>query len=160
MDIKIINEDYKFKVRVSGIFIFNNKILVNKYDENSYCLPGGTVEIGETSEEAIIRELKEEINLNFKINSFMGITENFFTNFKNQKTHGIDFYYRVNLVDEKDYNKIDYNRIENDKGVIVQHHFKWIDIDTLKDCNLLPLVIKNEIINDSNLFHIIVKENN
>ena len=96
MDIKIMNGDYKFKVRVSGIFIFNNKILVNKYDENSYCLPGGTVEIGETSEEAILRELKEEINLNFKINSFMGITENFFTNFKKQKTHGIDFYYRVN----------------------------------------------------------------
>ncbi len=159
MDIKIINENFKFKVRVSGIFIFNNKILVNKYDENSYCLPGGTVELGETSEEAILRELKEEINLNFKINTFAGIVENFFTNFKNQKTHGIDFYYKVNLVNNNDYNKIDYNRVENDKDVIVQHHFKWIDMDMLKECNLLPSVVKNEIINDSKLFHIIVKEN-
>ncbi len=90
----------------------------------------------------------------------MGITENFFTNLKNQKTHGIDFYYKVDLVDNNDYNKIDYNRIENDKGVIVQHHFKWIDINNLKDCNLLPKDVKNEIINDSKKFHIIVKYNN
>lgn len=159
MDIKIINEKEKFKVRVSGIFIFDNRILVNKYDEDSYCLPGGTVEIGETSEEAILRELKEEINLDFEIASFMGITENFFTNLRKQKTHSIDFYYKVNLINNSDCNKIDYNRIENDKGVMVQHHFKWINMSDLQKSNLLPSVIKEKIIKDSKLFHIVVKGN-
>ena len=78
MDIKILGDQFKFKYRVSAIFIRDNKLLVNKYDEDSYCLPGGYVEIGETSENAMLRELKEELNLNFEIVNFAGITENFF----------------------------------------------------------------------------------
>ncbi len=158
MDVKIIGENYKFKFRVSGVFIYNNKILVNKYGEDSYCLPGGYVEIGENSEEAILRELKEEINLDFNISSFLGITENFFVNLRSQKTHGIDFYYRVNLNDENDYEKIDYNRIENDKGGIIQHHFKWIDLSELEKYNLLPSCIKNEIKENNKVFHIVVND--
>ena len=34
MDIKILGNDLKFKYRVSAIFIRDNKLLVNKYDEN------------------------------------------------------------------------------------------------------------------------------
>lgn len=158
MDVKIIGEGYKFKFRVSGVFIYNNKILVDKYGEDSYCLPGGCVEIGETSEEAILRELKEEINLDFNISSFLGITENFFVNLRNQKTHGIEFYYRVNLNDKNDYEKIDYNRIENDKGKIIQHHFKWIDLSELEKYNLLPSCIKNEIKESNKVFHIVVND--
>ena len=85
MDIKILGNDLKFKYRVSAIFIRDNKLLVNKYDENSYCLPGGYVEIGETSMEAMLRELKEELNLDFDIINFAGVMENFFTNLKGQK---------------------------------------------------------------------------
>ena len=77
MDIKILGNDLKFKYRVSAIFIRDNKLLVNKYDENSYCLPGGYVEIGETSMEAMLRELKEELNLDFDIINFAGVIKTF-----------------------------------------------------------------------------------
>ena len=80
MDVKIRNNNYKFKFRVSAIFIYESKILVNKYVEDSYCLPGGYVEIGETSEKAILRELKEELDLDFVISSFDGVIEKFFFN--------------------------------------------------------------------------------
>lgn len=156
MDIKIFSDQFKFKYRVSAIFIHDNKLLVNKYDENSYCLPGGYVEISETSEEAMLRELKEEINLNFKIENFAGITENFFTNFKGQRTHGLDFYYYVKLKDDKDYQLIDYKKIEYDKGKIVSHNLSWIDISDLDNVRLLPLEIRNEIKGKKVNFHIII----
>ena len=36
-------------------------------------LPGGFVEVGETVEEAVVREIKEEVNLDFNIEKIMGI---------------------------------------------------------------------------------------
>jgi 8-oxo-dGTP diphosphatase len=33
--------------------------------------PGGKLEIGETSEQALVREIKEELNANIKINEFL-----------------------------------------------------------------------------------------
>ena len=89
MDIKLIIDDYKFKVRVSGILIVNNKLLTTKYGVDKYCLPGGYVEIGETSSEAIKRELEEELQVEINVDKFLGIAENFFVNFKKEKTHGL-----------------------------------------------------------------------
>ena len=156
MDIKILGNDLKFKYRVSAIFIRDNKLLVNKYDENSYCLPGGYVEIGETSMEAMLRELKEELNLDFDIINFAGVMENFFTNLKGQKTHGLDFYYYVKLKNDNDFQLIEYNRIEIDKGNIVQHQFSWIELDKLMSSKILPLEIR-KIIKESEIsFHMII----
>ena len=156
MDIKILGNDLKFKYRVSAIFIRDNKLLVNKYDENSYCLPGGYVEIGETSMEAMLRELKEELNLDFDIINFAGVMENIFTNLKGQKTHGLDFYYYVKLKNDNDFQLIDYNRIEIDKGNIVQHQFSWIELDKLMSSKILPLEIR-KIIKESEIsFHMII----
>ena len=55
---------------VVGISIINEEILLVKRgvepDIGSWCLPGGFMELGETTEEAVIRELYEEIGLKVK----------------------------------------------------------------------------------------------
>lgn len=82
--------------------------------------------------------------------------ENFFTNLKGQKTHGLDFYYYVKLKNDNDFQLIDYNRIEIDKGNIVQHQFSWIELDKLMSSKILPLEIR-KIIKESEIsFHMII----
>ena len=86
MDIKIKKNSHLFKVRTSGIIMKDNKILVEQYRDTSYfTLPGGYVEIGEDSSLAIIREIKEEVGVNFKIDRYLGIVENFFINANQEK---------------------------------------------------------------------------
>jgi len=55
---------------VVGISIINEEILLVKRgiepDIGTWCLPGGFMELGETTEEAVIRELYEEIGLKVK----------------------------------------------------------------------------------------------
>lgn len=156
MDVKYINGDLKFKFRVSGIIINNNKLLVNQYGKDSYCLPGGYVELGENSEKAILREMKEETNLEYQIIRFYGIAENFFTNLKHQKTHEIDFYYQLNLKKNYSFKELNMNNIEKGIYADVNHHFKWIDIEKIDEYNLFPKEVKEYITKETINFHLII----
>lgn len=61
---------------VSGFIKKNKKYLVvydtNFNDEGFWRVPGGRVEYKESVENALIREIKEELNLNIKIKRFLG----------------------------------------------------------------------------------------
>jgi ADP-ribose pyrophosphatase YjhB (NUDIX family) len=157
MDIKILNNELKFKLRVSAIYIYRNQLLVNKYEEESYCLPGGYIEIGEDSEKAVIRELKEETELDFEIIKFGGIIENFFTNKSNQKTHEIDFYYFVKLKADS-IDKLNMNYVENDKNGKIEHHYSWLSLNNIKNYNILPPIIKSNLNLEQDIFHYIINE--
>ena len=113
MDIKLISNNIKFKYRVSCIIVNNNRILFTKYGDK-YCLPGGYAEVGETSIEAVKREILEETELNINDIEYLGMIENFFTNIRNEYTHGIDIYYKTGISDEEA-GSIDMNYVENDK---------------------------------------------
>lgn len=61
---------------VASIIIYNNKILcvqrnLNKYEyiSRKFEFPGGKIEQGESKEEALIREIKEELNMDINIES-------------------------------------------------------------------------------------------
>lgn len=154
-DVRIISDDCKFKLRVAGFFIVDNKILADKYGSDSYILPGGFVSINESSDKAILRELKEEINLDFEIIKFAGLIENFFTNIKQEKTHAIDLFYKVKLLNENDLEKINYTYEELDNGKLIKHDYHWININELMNVNLLPSCINKDILLNDSIFHIV-----
>jgi len=73
MEIIIINDDKlldddinKYKSKARAILIDNDKILISNYG-GVILLPGGSIDNGETPDDAIIRELKEETGINYNI---------------------------------------------------------------------------------------------
>lgn len=64
-------------VTVDGLIIKEGKILLVKRDHEPYrgfwAIPGGFVELGETCEEAVLREVKEETGLQTKIKKLLGV---------------------------------------------------------------------------------------
>lgn len=148
--IKMKTNDYNFKFRVSGLIIKDNKILLVDMDDSSFlCLPGGYVELGETTEEAIKRELIEETRKDVSIKKYLGVVENYFINKYDKKMHEISFYYLMNFVDNNIDGK-DFTLIENDKGHNIKLDFKWVSIDKLNNFDVRPCFLKN-LINNNNL---------
>lgn len=154
MDIKIINETERFSLRVRGLIKLDDKYLIIRTGEDYFFLPGGHVEIGENTKIALIREIKEEVGIDVNIKNIFCIHEQFYQN-KNMNWHENVFYYIVeptNNIHTKNW-----ETIENDKGILKNLEFIWVNTKELKEIDLRPLVIKDLILsgNTSTITHII-----
>lgn len=155
--IKMKTERLNFKFRVSGIIIKNNKVLfVDMDDSGLLCLPGGYVELGETTEEACIRELEEEVGKRFKIDKYCGVIENFFRNKYNKNIHEISFYYTLIPLQKLDTSS--FTLMENDKGNIIKLDFKWIDINEIEKFDIRPDFLKEILKKKLNFNHLVIDE--
>lgn len=73
-----MNENYNFNVRVTGILIEDEQILVVKQklsESRDWSLPGGRLERGETLEQALKREIKEETGLMVEVGKLLYICD-------------------------------------------------------------------------------------
>ena len=91
----LAGRSFTFAVRTAGILIHEGRVLLQKtIGENEYYLPGGHVQPFETTEQTLIRELREELHSEVEILDFAGIGENFFP-WEGRTIQQLCFYYRV-----------------------------------------------------------------
>lgn len=142
MDITFKGKNCKFNYRVCAIIIKAGKLLAMQ-DECSpyYYLPGGRVKMGETAEDAILRELKEELQTDAKIIRPLWLNQGFFTeDTDGQKYHELCLYFLI----EADSLSLPLDTFILHEGVHT-HKFFWIPFESLKDEYLYPQFIKESI---------------
>jgi ADP-ribose pyrophosphatase YjhB (NUDIX family) len=121
--------------RAVGIIVQNNKILLIhriKDNEEYYCLPGGGVEDNEISEDAVIREIQEELNV---------IIESTKKVFEFENKEEIETYYLINRFSGL-------MKIIGDMkpGRNMKDSVEWCDKKKIEQVNLVPLKAKQLIL--------------
>ena len=116
-------EKKKYPIAVAGAFIFNDKdqlfLMKSPKWNNKYVCPGGKIELGESIESAVKREVKEETNIDIKEVELMGVLEgvNLGKNYTEKQKHLI---FLNNKVKVKNAEKIKLN--EEGTG------YKWLKV--------------------------------
>lgn len=157
MDITYYNNDKTvFNYRTCAVIIDDKRILLHKMkDDDFWTLVGGRVQMLESSECAIKREIKEELGEKVEINRLLWIVENFFK-FKDRDYHEIAAIYYINLKKESWIinQNASFNGLEGESLI-----YKWFHFDELNDLNIKPSFLKEKLICLPNKpSHIIHKE--
>ena len=150
MDITIDVGNHKLNVRAACIIEHNNKILVHRnINKDHYCLIGGRVEIGESSEETIRREVQEEIGKEIEIEGYISTVENFFE-MNGSKYHEYMFIYQAEFKEDKD--KLIEETLQNIEGKDFLR-YEWLDLNKIDNYTILPKVIKEILKEDKYPVH-------
>ena len=106
----------------------NRKFLVTK-DKGKYYTIGGAIQVNESTEEAVVREVREELGVEAQAGQLAFVVENRFEE-DGVYWHNIEF-----------------------------HYCEWIDIDKLEGINLVPAFLKTALPDwDGQLRHIHLEE--
>ena len=154
MDITFKTEQGRFNYRVCGMIINNGKILA-MHDQRSpyYYLPGGRVQLGETVKEAVLREIREELEIDAKIVRPLWFNQGFFTeDVSGEQFHEICVYFLMDISHSDLLSK-------GEKFVLNEgnqrHAFEWLEFDRLKDEYFYPIFLKEKIFDLPETFSII-----
>ena len=158
-DILFRKDDWIFSYRVAGIAVCDGKVLLQKpTNENSFAFPGGHVSFGETNEETLLREFKEETGAEISVGELKWVGEVFF-DWGKSPCHQICLYYLVEIVDEntpKDGSFIGKEHLEG-RGFDLEFH--WIPIEELSEMEVYPTNAKELLKSlDKGVKHFIYKE--
>ncbi len=160
-DILFPCEDGVFSYRVSGVLIRDGKILLQHViDDPGYAFPGGHVNFGEVSQDALIREFKEEISAEIKPVRLLWGGENFFT-WGEKLCHQVCLYYLVRLCDDHQIPIEGRFRAQDDlRGEQINLEFCWFPFSSLENVDLYPPPCKEMLKNLSNQVELFIYKEN
>ncbi len=146
MDISFKTGEGRFNYRVCAIIVNDNKLLAMHNEVSPYYyLPGGRVNLGESAENAVLRELKEELDVDAKIVRPLWINQAFFEeDVTKENFHEICIYFLVD-VSETDILARG-NRFQGTETNHI-HEFEWLSFEMLKEEYIYPIFIKEKIFN-------------
>ncbi|PBQ34737.1 NUDIX hydrolase [Sphingobacteriaceae bacterium] len=131
----------KFNVRVYGVLIKDGAVLVSdEYIKKNKItkLPGGGLEFGEGLKDGLIREFKEELNLDIEVAEHFYTTDFFVTSSFDTNSQVISIYYLVKALGNLDFKVSEIlHDYELTNGA---QSLRWIKLKDLKDSDFTLII--------------------
>lgn len=152
-----------FQVRAAAIIQKEKSVLLlNEPLAGPYWfLPGGRAEMQESTDEALVRELQEEIQETLSLGKLLFVLENFFT-LNQVNHHTIGFYYQAFLpMVHPLCSRAEFFTEREEEGVVKTFHFRWHPLSELSAVDLRPPFLQEilpTLMGESALRHCVVRE--
>lgn len=156
-DCGFTRENKWFRYRAGAIIIEDEYILFASNEKEKYYYSiGGGVHMGESAEEAVIREVYEETGVKYEIERLAFIHENFFIgdgSLEGKECHEIAFYFLMKPRGTRKLNSNSYTQ-----GV--KENMYWLPINKLEEYRAYPMFFREKLKNiKDGIEHIITYEN-
>jgi 8-oxo-dGTP pyrophosphatase MutT (NUDIX family) len=130
-------EGMRFNFRVAGIALRDQQVLLNRFAGQDYWfLPGGRVELGETSIDGLRREMQEELREEVQVGRLLWIVESFFGGVEDKTYHELGLYYRMDFAPESPVYRAQEPLLALDGQTHVT--FEWFALRELDEIRLYP----------------------
>ena len=158
-DILFKTDEYVFSYRVAGVCVRDGCVLLqNTTSDPAYAFPGGHVTFGETNEETLVREFREEIGADIKVGELRWVAEVFFP-WGEIPCHQICLYYDIDIVSDNIPREGSFIAKEQLEGRDFDIMFHWVPLDLVKDIELYPPECKELLSKpDTGTVHFVYKE--
>ena len=137
-----------FGVRATALIVKDNRLLVVE-DEDGFYTIGGAIQVNESTEDAVVREVREELGVKAQAGQLAFVVENRFEQ-AGVHYHNIEFHYLVDLLEDAPLTMQEDEKMQP---------CEWIDLDQLQNIQLVPAFLKTALPNwDGQLRHIHLNE--
>lgn len=130
----------RFNYRVVGIALDGNRVLLHRAEmDDFWSLPGGRGEMLEPSEETLKREMREELEVEIRVDRLVWVVENFFE-YDDKPYHELAFYFLMTFPPDCHLRKKSepFTSYDGDVKLI----FKWYQLDELENIVLYPSFLR------------------
>ncbi|MFZ5438160.1 MAG: NUDIX domain-containing protein [Patescibacteria group bacterium] len=130
-----------FRPAVYGVIIQDHKVLLSK-QWDGYDFPGGGIELGENTIEALKREVKEETGLEVEVKEVIFADNSFFKlPFKEKFVHSIHLYYECEVTG----GEISIDYLDENERQYVQKA-EWVDLDQFDKIRIYSSVDAKQVL--------------
>ena len=130
------DERRRFLYRAAGVAVMDGRVLVHQFENDTFwCLPGGRVEMGEAAEEALAREMHEELGCAVRVWRLLWINDNHFVH-RGVVHHELGLYFHIELPEGCLQSSGEpWTGAELDGTKL---YFRWQPVDALAELDLRP----------------------
>jgi ADP-ribose pyrophosphatase YjhB (NUDIX family) len=140
-DVAIASDHLNY--RVAGVCVHEDHVLLHRDEKDDHwVMPGGRPHLYESSWDALIREMDEEIATRVAILRLLWVVENFFEYF-GERLHEIAFYYQMSLAKDSPYRDVgeDFTGQEGEVPLL----FRWFPINEIERVRLYPTFLRTAL---------------
>ncbi|HFI0101800.1 TPA: NUDIX hydrolase [Streptococcus suis] len=137
MDFRTKIDNQVFGIRATALLIKDGKIFLTKDTKGHYYTIGGAIAVNETAQDAVVREVREELGVDSRVNQLAFVVENQFTH-EEIDFHNIEFHFIVDPIGEMPKEMIEDS---------LKQACEWIELDNLVNLDIVPVFLAQELPN-------------